>query len=62
MNNKQISRYIKSFREARDGWLDILHGNPDSVQAAQHVFSINSKIEFLKTLYNYAVDTDDILI
>ena len=56
MNNRQIVQNIKAFREARQGWMDRLnssHGQ-DSVEAAQHVLSCNSKIEFLKILWNWS--------
>lgn len=43
-------RFIREFENAREGWLDILNRNPDSTQAAEHILSINHKIEFLKTL------------
>lgn len=53
MTNKEIVRFIKSFRNARDGWLKILVANPDSVEAAQTIASVNSKIEVFKTLWNW---------
>lgn len=60
MNNRQIAQNIKAFREARQGWLDILNGsNGDSVQAAQHVLSCNSKIELLTTMWNWSDETVD---
>ncbi len=54
MTNKQISRFIREFEDARQGWIDILVKNPGSVQAAEMILSVNHKIEFLRTLYNYA--------
>lgn len=59
MTNKQILRQILNFREARLGWLEILAKNGDSVQAAQHILSINTKIEFLKTLWNHFDESVD---
>lgn len=57
MDNRQINRYIKAFSEARQGWLDILVSNPDSVQAAQHILSCNNKIEFLRTMWSWSDET-----
>ena len=54
MNNRQINQYIKAFSKARQGWIDILLKNPDSVQAAQHILSCNSKIEFLRIMWSWA--------
>ncbi len=42
--------HIKAFRDARVGWLEILAKSPDSLVAAQHIASINAKIELLHTL------------
>ena len=60
MNNRQIVQNVKAFREARQGWMDMLNGHDkDSVQAAQHVLSCNSKIELLLTMWNWADETVD---
>ena len=53
MNNKQIVRQVKHFREARENWLRALNSS-DSVQAAQQVLSINSKIELLLSMWNWS--------
>lgn len=58
MNNKQISQHVRSFRDAREGWIDALTKS-DSVQAAQHVLSINSKIELLMTMWNWSDESVD---
>ena len=58
MNNRQIAQHVKAFRNARGEWMERLNnGNPDSVVAAQHVLSINSKIELLLTLWNWYDDS-----
>jgi hypothetical protein len=54
MDNRQINRQIKAFSESRQRWIDILLKNPDSVQAAQYILSCNSKIEFLRVLWNWS--------
>jgi len=56
VNNKQIVRHVNAFAEARQGWIDILLRDPDSITAVQHILSINSKIELLKTLWNWSED------
>lgn len=58
LTNKQIARFIQGLRECRQDWLERLEHNGDSVAAAQHILSINSKIEFLTTLYNYSKPLD----
>ena len=45
-----IRAHIRTFRIARQGWLDILTQNPDSLEAAQHIVSINAKIDLLNTM------------
>lgn len=52
MSEKEARRYIKTFEEARAGWIEILIKYPDSVEAAQHILSCNNKIEFIRILGN----------
>jgi len=40
---------IQTFRANRDGWLEILNKNPDSLEAAQKIVIINSQLQFLNT-------------
>lgn len=54
MNNKQIRSFVMQFRQSRAGWIDILTKNGDSVKAAQQILSINSKIELLLSLWDWA--------
>lgn len=54
MTNKQIDRMIAAFSKTRQDWIDILVKNPDSTDAAQYILSINSKIELLKSMYDYS--------
>ena len=54
MTNKMLARYIESFKATRSVWLDILVENPDSTAAAQHIVSINSKIELMRSLWNWS--------
>lgn len=44
---------VKSFREAREGWVEAAIKR-DSVTAAAHIMSINSKIEYLLTSWNWS--------
>ncbi len=51
MNAVQCRRHIQTLREYRKGWLDILNkDNPDSLDAAQHVVSINAQIGLLNSM------------
>jgi hypothetical protein len=52
MTNKQIVQHVEGFRGARKDWLETL-STTDSVEAAKHVMSINSKIELLLTMWNW---------
>jgi hypothetical protein len=54
MNNRQINQHLKMFADARQGWIDILSRDNESVQAAQHILSINNKVELLRTMWNWA--------
>lgn len=42
-------RMIKALRKNRDGWLEILNKNPDSLNAAQYIVTINAQIQLLET-------------
>lgn len=54
MSNKMLARFIKTFQESRQEWIDTLVKNPDATDAAQHVVAINSKIELLRGLWNWS--------
>lgn len=54
MTNKQIARFIESFKEVRQEWIDILVKNPDRSSAAQNIISVNAKIELLRTMWNFS--------
>lgn len=54
MNNRQINQHIRAFSESRDQWIAILAQQPESISAAQHILAINSKIELLRTMWNWA--------
>jgi hypothetical protein len=53
MNNRQIARLINEFKRMRVEWLDMLVKNPEYTDAAQHIVTINSKIELLRSLWNW---------
>lgn len=53
MNNRQIVQHVEMFREARVGWMEQL-AKSDSLTAAQHVVSINAKIELLLVMWNWS--------
>lgn len=52
MNNQQIVRHVEGFRKSRETWIERLQTS-DSVTAAQHVLSINCKIELLLTMWSW---------
>ena len=54
MDNRQINRQIMALSEARQSWIELLLKNPDSVEAAQFILSCNTKIEFLRVLWNWS--------
>lgn len=54
LSNKMINRHIDNLRKAREGWLLSLERTPDSVVCAQHILSINTKIELLNSLKDYS--------
>lgn len=54
MSNKQIARYINSFKGVRANWIQELVKNPDDTEAAEFVVKINAKISLLRTLWNLA--------
>lgn len=58
MTNREIVRQVRAFRRVRADWVDQLSrpATADSVQAAQHVLSVNSKIELLLTMWNWGAD------
>lgn len=58
MSNREIIRYINGLRTARATWVKAAT-NDDSVEAASHIMSINSKIEFLKISWNWSDETID---
>lgn len=59
MAKSREKKLIESFEEARQSWIDILIKNPDNLLASSSIFSINSKIDLLKTLRILDGDFDD---
>lgn len=57
MTNKQINRHLEEFSKSRRDWLEILVENPGHTEAAQHIISINSKMELLRSLWNWGDDS-----
>lgn len=53
MSNRMLARYINTFKDTRQEWIDILVKNPDSHDAPRYIMSINAKIELLRTLWNF---------
>lgn len=43
-------RQIDNFEQIRGEWLEILNKNPNNSDAAQHIVSINAKLELLRIL------------
>jgi len=57
MDYRQIDRHIRQFKEAREGWMEILSVTKgESSDAAKHILTINAKIELLRTLRTYPDD------
>lgn len=54
MNNRQINQHLEMFAGARQGWIDILLKDTESTQAAQHILSINNKVELLRVMWNWS--------
>lgn len=59
MTNRMLNRYIRSFKDARQGWIDILVKNPDSRDAPANILAINTKIEFLRSVWNWSEDGEE---
>lgn len=59
MSNREISRSIRAFQEARNGWLDMLVKNPRNNTAASEIVSINHKIELLECWWSWSDETID---
>lgn len=59
MDNRQILNHIEEHRNARSQWMTILNTSPDSIAAAQHILAINTRIELLKTLWNWSDESVD---
>lgn len=57
MTNRQIATHITELRKYRQGWMNILSKNGDSISAAEQIVAINHKIELLKALWNFSDDT-----
>lgn len=53
MTNKMLARYINSFKESRQDWIDILNNNPDSADAPKYIVEINAKIDLLRSFWNW---------
>jgi hypothetical protein len=51
MGNRQIAQLVREFRKIREPWME--SAGRDSLEAAQHVVSINAKIELLLTFWNW---------
>lgn len=42
--------HVNEFERIRDEWIEILVKNPNSSEAAQHILSINSKLDLIRTI------------
>lgn len=49
-----LARYIEEFKRIRQEWIELLVNNPNYTLAAQHIVSVNAKIELLRSLWNFA--------
>lgn len=58
MTNREIARFVRELRKCRDEWMVVLV-KTDSVEAAQHVLSINTKIEFVLSLWNWSDESTE---
>lgn len=56
----QYNPVIRELRDSRDTWIDELVRNPDSMQAAQHIVSINAKLELMLTMKYASGDYSEI--
>lgn len=45
-----LNAHIREFEGTRNEWLKILGKNPDSISAASHIVTINSKLELLRLM------------
>jgi hypothetical protein len=52
-------RHLKSLRENRDSWLELLNKNPDNLAAAEKVAMLNSQIQYIQTLKLLDGDYED---
>lgn len=63
MSNKQINQQLKAFDNARKTWVEIMvESNGASNAAAQMILSINSKMELLRTLWNWSDETVEMAV
>lgn len=53
MSNKMLTRYINTFKQTRQDWIDILNKNPDHSTAAHHILTLNAQITLLRVLWNF---------
>jgi hypothetical protein len=51
--------HLEALRSARDGWLEILSKNPDSVEAAGKIVTINSQIQYIQSMKWLSGDYED---
>lgn len=58
MKNFQIVSFVEDLRDIREDWVAGATKR-DSVNAAQHILSINTKIELLLSMWNWSDETVD---
>lgn len=51
--------HLEALRENRDGWLEILNKNPDSIEAAEKMVVINSQIQYIQSMKWLSGDYDE---
>ena len=51
--------HLEALRSSRDGWLEILNKNPNSIQAAEKIVVINSQFQYIQSMKWLSGDYDD---
>lgn len=62
MGNRQINVLLKSFDKDRRVWIDMLSKSPSYSEAAQRILSINSKMELLRTFWDWSDETVEMAV
>lgn len=60
MTNTQIARYVQNFMSIRRQWIERLVESPYDSGAAEHIVKINSKIELLIIMWDWADESVEV--